>query len=207
MKARKQKVVSISEEGLIGIRIMAAKLGVSTRIVVERILDAVGGDLELQERIMELSENGLNMTENHLNNSDPIYRNFISSHRKMTSIHRKMNPTDPDEAEVMGLDEVVNKINQEGDMLKSYKTKASVPNSMSVGNDKGVDASPVPLLTEVEGIKGVPNGGYVVRGDKLYMSYANKMYETQLGDKNKIVHLEIDGKKIKVDTAKKLGSL
>jgi hypothetical protein len=208
---RKQKVVSVSEHGLIGIRIMAAKMGVSTRIIVERILDAVGGDLNLQEMIMELSGNDLNLKENDLIDLNPTDRNFISSHRKMISTHRKMNPIDTlvsSDVTTLGLEDAVNRINQEGDMLKNYKTKAGVPNSISLkGNDEGVDASPVPLLKEIEGIKGVPSGGYVVRGEKLYVSYANKLYETQLGDKNKIVHLEIDGKKIKVDTAKKVGSL
>lgn len=207
MKARKQKVVSISDEGLIGIRIMAARLGVSTRVVVDMILDTVGMDSDLQERILECQENDLERKENQNGTSgksipdhrkmNPTDRNIILDHRKMTS---------EDTAEESVPEEVETK--EEEAMLKSYKTKATLPNSGAMkGNDNGVDASPVPLLTEVEGIKGVPSGGYVVRGDKLYMSYANKMYETQIGDQNKIVHLEIDGKKIKIDTAKKLGSI
>jgi hypothetical protein len=201
MKGRKQKVVSVSEEGLIGIRIMAARLGVSTRMVCDMILDAVGMDLELQDKIMECQEKDLERKENQNGTSGKS----IPGHRKMNPDHRKM--TSEETAEIVP-DEVVKEIKEEEEMLKSYKTKASVPNSISLtGNDNGEDASPVPLLTEVEGIKGVPSGGYVVRGDKLYMSYANKMYETRLGDKNKVVHLEIDGKKIKIDTAKKLGSL
>lgn len=207
MKARKQKVVSISDEGLIGIRIMAARLGVSTRVVVDMILDTVGMDSDLQERILECQENDLERKENQNGTSgksisthrkmNPTDRNIILDHRKMTS---------EDTLEIVP-EELVQEIKEE-EMLKSYKTKATVPNSGAMkGNDEGVDASPVPLLTEVEGIKGVPSDGYVVRGDKLYMSYANKMYETQIGDQNKIVHLEIDGKKIKIDTAKKLGSI
>ena len=207
MKARKQKVVSISDEGLIGIRIMAARLGVSTRVVVDMILDTVGMDSDLQERILECQENDLERKENQNGTSgksipdhrkmNPTDRNIILDHRKMTS---------EDTLEIVP-EELVQEIKEE-EMLKSYKTKATVPNSGAMkGNDEGVDASPVPLLTEVEGIEGVPSDGYVVRGDKLYMSYANKMYETQIGDQNKIVHLEIDGKKIKIDTAKKLGSI
>lgn len=207
MKARKQKVVSISDEGLIGIRIMAARLGVSTRVVVDMILDTVGMDSDLQERILECQENDLERKENQNGTSGKsisTHRKMNPTDRKMISNHRKM--TSEDTAEESVPEEVETK--EEEAMLKSYKTKATVPNSGAMkGNDEGVDASPVPLLTEVEGIKGVPSGCYVVRGDKLYMSYANKMYETQIGDQNKIVHLDIDGKKIKIDTAKKLGSI
>lgn len=207
----KSKVISVEAVSMMRLQFASAEYGYkSGRSFIEAILNRLGSDgdlLMMVARNLECQENDLERKENQNGTSGKsisTHRKMNPTDRKMISNHRKM--TSEDTAEESVPEEVETK--EEEAMLKSYKTKATVPNSGAMkGNDEGVDASPVPLLTEVEGIKGVPSGCYVVRGDKLYMSYANKMYETQIGDQNKIVHLDIDGKKIKIDTAKKLGSI
>ena len=218
MKVRKQKVVSISEDGLIGIRIMAAMKGVSTRVMVEKILDAVGVDSDLQERIMECQENDLEREENqngthrNLNPTDrkmnPTHRNLISNHRKMNSENAE-NDFKNAESELSGGEFVISKSDK---MYKhSYKTKTVLPNSVRSG---GQGASPLPVFTTepYAGIPMVGEGEWKVSDGALFITSGGKKGVLELMDvESEYTHKRIivshNGERTEIDLTAKSGRL
>lgn len=203
MKARKQKVVSISDEGLIGIRIMAARLGVSTRVVVDMILDTVGMDSDLQERILECQENDLERKENQNGTSG-----------KSISDHRKMNPTDRkmthQENKFSGGELVVSKSDKM--FNQSYQKKTVLPNS--VNGESGHGASPLPVFSSepYAGIPVVSEGEWKLRDGALFITSGGKKGVVELFDvdseyTHKRIIVSHNGEQIEIDLTAKSGKL
>lgn len=202
MKARKQKVVSISEEGLVGIRIMAARLGVSTRVVVDMILDTVGMDSEFQEKILECQENDLERKENQNGTSGKS----IPNDRKMNPDHRKMNHQGN---KLSGGELVISKSDK---MFKdSYQKKTVLPNS--VNGVSGQGASPLPVFTTepYAGIPMVGEGEWKVSDGALFITSGGKKGVIELMDveseNNKRIIVSHNGERTEIDLTAKSGRL